>query len=130
MILFSDFKKADGSLDWDAYRAAKNIEHKAEVAEGKYCYQCDRYLLWPKGHRELCSECKEVNGPGECSHHRYVRCPKCGRHFDPGEQDYYSLYEGGEHKVTCGDCSHQFEVSTRVSYTFTSPARIEGSTPE
>lgn len=129
MISFADFKKEDGSVDWPRYQEARAVEHKAEIDAGKYCYKCDRYILFPKGHRERCPACVALADPAECDHPKFVRCPKCGRSFEPAALDSYELYEAGEHKVTCGDCDHQFEVSTRVSYTFTSPAKLAPEAP-
>lgn len=130
MITLADFTGADGKIDWPAYRAASALQHQADVAAGKWCSECNRYLLWPKGVRDQCLACKRLKEPAECDHHKMVRCPKCGLAFDPSEQDYYSLYSDGEHQVTCGECSHQFEITTRTSYTFTSPARITQPTAE
>jgi hypothetical protein len=35
------------------------------------------------------------------------------------------VFEEGEHKVSCDECGHDFEVSTYVSHTFTSPEMEE-----
>ncbi len=130
MISFADYKKPDGSVDWERYRVAQRAEREAEVNAGKWCSRCGHYLLFAKGHPNKCQECKSLDEPGEVQHHKFIRCPKCGRSFDPSDADYYSVYGDGEHKVTCGDCSHQFEISTRVSYTFTSPAKLDPATAE
>ena len=124
MISISDYKTADGGVDWKRYHAAQRVEHAAEVAAGRWCTRCNAYLLWAKGRPDKCGSCKALDQPGECQHSKFIRCPACGRAFDPSEQDYYSLYADGEHKITCGDCNHQYEISTRTSYTFTSPARL------
>ncbi len=124
MISFSDYRLADGAVDWPRYNAARQREIADEVATGKWCSRCGHYLLFAKGHRDKCFSCKALDQPGECQHSKFIRCPACGRSFDPSEQDYYSLYADGEHRITCGDCNHQFEISTRTSYTFTSPARL------
>ena len=124
MISIADFKGADGAVDWNKYHAAKKIEHDREVNEGRWCSRCGQYLLFAKGHRDQCVSCKSLDKPEECQHSRFIRCPACGRSFDPSEQDYYSVYREGEHQVMCGDCNHQLEISTRVTHTFTSPARI------
>lgn len=125
MISFADYKGPDGAVDWKRYNAARQAEIAAEVAAGKWCSRCGHYLLFAKGHPDKCFACKALDKPSECEHHKFIRCPACGRTFDPSEQDYYSLYKDGEHRITCGDCNHQFEISTRTSYTFTSPARLE-----
>ena len=47
------------------------------------------------------------------------KCPHCGADCEISQNDWYSLYEEGEHEVTCPDCDRDFIVSTSVSYTFT-----------
>jgi hypothetical protein len=49
------------------------------------------------------------------------RCPHCGKSFNPGQEDSWSLYKEGEHSVFCTneDCEREFMVSTRVSHSFT-----------
>ena len=129
MVSIADFKLPDGRMDWPRYNAARRVEIQAEVDAGKWCSRCGHYLLFAKGHPDKCHSCKSLDGPGEVSHHKYIRCPKCFRSFDPSDADYYSLYREGDHQVTCGDCSHQFDVSTRISYTFTSPAKLAPEAP-
>lgn len=129
MIQITDFKSADGVVDWTRYNAAKAAEHKREIAAGRWCTRCGAYLLWAKGHPDKCTSCKALDQPAECQHSKFIRCPKCGRAFDPSEQDYYSLYAEGEHRIMCGDCNHPFEISTRTSHTFTSPARLDPAAP-
>lgn len=46
------------------------------------------------------------------------KCPHCGDECDVSENDWWHLYEEGEHDVTCPNCEHDFTVYTRVSYTF------------
>lgn len=123
-----DFRKPDGSYDWGAYRAAKDAEHKADVADGKYCYQCGRYLVWSnKGVRRRCGDCEALDHESdEVDSDTCVRCPKCRRTASVSYDELFDLYEEGEHEVTCSSCDHEYTVSTRVSYSFNSPA-LEGS---
>ncbi len=46
------------------------------------------------------------------------RCPHCGEDCDISKNDWWRLYEEGEHDVDCPHCDDSFTVSTRVSYTF------------
>jgi uncharacterized Zn-finger protein len=46
------------------------------------------------------------------------RCPHCGEVCDVSENEWWKLYEEGEHEVTCPHCEGDFTVSTRVSYSF------------
>ena len=46
------------------------------------------------------------------------KCPHCGDAADVSENEWWRLYEEGEHEVTCPACDLDFAVSMRVSYTF------------
>jgi len=46
------------------------------------------------------------------------KCPHCGEVCIVGDNEWYKLYEEGEHDVCCPHCDEDFSVSTRVSYTF------------
>lgn len=46
------------------------------------------------------------------------RCPHCGEGCDVDRNEWWKLYEEGEHEVTCPHCDEDFSVSTRVSYSF------------
>lgn len=46
------------------------------------------------------------------------RCPHCGQECSVSENDWWSLYEEGEHEKTCPHCDGDFTISTRVSYSF------------
>lgn len=46
------------------------------------------------------------------------KCPHCGREQPISDNDWYHLYEEGEHEVQCPDCGHDFIVNTLVRYTF------------
>ena len=47
-----------------------------------------------------------------------AKCPHCGEVCDVGANDWWRLYEEGEHEVSCPHCDGDFSVSTRVSYSF------------
>jgi len=51
----------------------------------------------------------------------FVRCPKCGHSWSPGDCDDHWLYSEGEHEVFCDSCDHRFVVVTHVSFAFSSP---------
>lgn len=46
------------------------------------------------------------------------KCPHCGHVAEISANDWYQLYEEGEHEVTCPSCDEDFTVSTRVSFSF------------
>jgi len=111
------FKLANGNYDWTAYRAAQK-------ANGEICTDCGAYTVWGKGHPDRCGDCKRLEEPGETTHHSLIRCPKCGHQMEIGSCELGELYEDGSHDVSCQNCDHDFEVSTQISFSFTSPARI------
>lgn len=51
IIKIDDYKNADGSTDYKAYNAAT-------IENGEYCYKCDAFIVWHKGYRDLCYNCK------------------------------------------------------------------------
>lgn len=115
-----DFEDAKGHVDFDAYR-------KAQVANGENCSKCGTSFLSfnPPGRARKCIDCNNMSDrTGEVDHHRYLRCPQCGGTWDPCETEDYEVFGDEEHQVTCGECDYTFEVSTHVSYTFTSPPRL------
>lgn len=46
------------------------------------------------------------------------KCPHCGESCDISDNDWWRLYEEGEHEVSCPHCDGDFTVSTAVSYSF------------
>ena len=70
----------------------------------------------------MCFECSELDrDKDKVSHSNLIRCPKCKHQENVSEGDQYDLFGDGEHDVTCGECGHEYEISTWVSYTFKSP---------
>lgn len=120
------FMKADGTIDHEAWGAARDHERRIQRENGTTCLECGNYisLSQPSGHPERCSDCKAVDKPEKLRHPSKFRCPKCGVSDGIGDSDHYELYEEGEHEVSCAECGHDFKVSTSVSYTFTSPPRM------
>jgi hypothetical protein len=121
MIDMKQFEDENGKLDWKAYR-------HAQVMAGERCSRCGAYIVSVfrkiEGPAE-CAECKNLTEKGEVSHSTLLRCPECSNSWKPEEQDDYHVYEEGEHEVTCYDCDHSFEISTQVSFEFTSPEKEE-----
>ena len=46
------------------------------------------------------------------------KCPHCGGVCAVSENDWWKLYEEGEHEVSCPHCDEDFTVSTHVSHSF------------
>lgn len=116
MIRMSDYKDEKGDYDWKAYDAAR-------LAAGEKCITCGGCIVLPRYHgRQQCSECSEIRSQDELRHSKLVRCPKCMDTLDGFQA--VSRAEEGEQKVTCWNCDHEFEVSIRIEYTFTSPKEI------
>ena len=121
-----NFKGSDGSVDWVRYRTA-------QVANGEYCSKCRGLAAYfnPPGHPTLCSDCrglKEVTGE-EVTHDDFIRCPKCGHQDKISEWDGCDdgdvMYGDGDHAVSCPECEHEYVITTRASYSYTSPAMIK-----
>jgi len=117
----NDYRKADGSVDWEAYRAA-------EVASGARCQRCGDLIVFSQGVPTTCVACRDIaSDPGPVMHPKVIRCPKCGAvsvlaNWDSG--DYGGAkYEEGSHVVPCETCGCQYTIETHVSYSYTSPAR-------
>lgn len=124
MISFEDFRLADGNIDWRALQ-------QAEVKAGERCYRCYamiRPLTKSTGER-LCYDCKQLDEAKteEVEHQRLIRCPKCSHLSDVTEWDcdYAEVFTDGEHDVQCDECQHEFDISTRVEFYFTSP-KLDG----
>lgn len=63
-------------------------------------------------------ECKDALGRLEFFACDQPKCPHCGHECDVSANDWWRLYEEGEHEVTCPFCDGDFSVATRVSYSF------------
>ena len=48
----------------------------------------------------------------------HPKCPHCGHVCGISENDWWDLYEEGEHEKACPACGGEFAVSTRVSFSF------------
>lgn len=53
------------------------------------------------------------------------KCPHCGVTSDVGDNEWYKLYEEGEHEVTCPSCDEDFIVSTHVVHSFSTDEQEE-----
>jgi hypothetical protein len=131
-VSFDDFRDDNDDIDWDAY-------HKEQERVGEICYQCGASMLTAtmigslfgrEDHvktKQLCYACKNLDADKSerVEHQQYLRCPKCGHRMTvSGAEccDWFEIYEEGEHGVCCTECDHEFEISTRVEFHFTSPA--------
>jgi len=86
------------------------------------------FILFGNGYPTNCDSCNELtSNQEEVRHSSRIRCPDCGETRNPFEGEGHDLYEEGEHSVYCYECDKEFEVSTGISYTFTSPAKTEKS---
>lgn len=118
IVNMSDYRDEHGQLDWDAYK-------KAERNNGESCTKCSALIYPPKGYPAKCHECSKLQSDaGEVEHKSNIRCPACGYHWSPWDSDHYALFADGEHTVGCHDCGHEFTITTYVSYSFKSPARL------
>lgn len=114
-----DHENKDGEINWETY-------HAAESANGEKCRQCGKFILFATGHPTSCDDCKGLDAHSttqDADHGKFVRCPACGHTMDTNDE-MHELYEEGEHEVYCGACDYQFEISTQVSFTFTSPPML------
>lgn len=119
MSIFEEFEDENGNVDWRAY-------DRDQVNKGKQCRTCGAMILWSKGVPTQCSQCKSMTEQrDELSHDKFLRCPRCGYHWDPYESEDYEVLSDEIHVVTCMECNYDFEVTTYVSYSFTSPPRID-----
>lgn len=53
------------------------------------------------------------------------KCPHCGEECSVSDNEWWHLYEEGEHEVTCPACDEDFTVSTSVSYSFSTDNQEE-----
>jgi hypothetical protein len=102
---------------------------------GVVCRKCDAFIIpnmaRPPGYPALCHDCRALaENDGEVTSHTYVRCPACGATTSPLDDGDYGLTLDGACDTTCPECGHAFEVTTSITYTFTSPARIGVAEPE
>ena len=98
-------------------------QHQIDI--GEQCTQCGSYIfhMKPPGHPCICPDCKLLDrDDDECDHSSRLRCPKCKHSWGVWDGDVCGIFEEGVNAVTCPSCDHDFEVTTSVSYTFTSPA--------
>lgn len=128
-----EYKRVDGTYNWDALHAAEAAYKRQRVADGTLCSRCGRYanLLSSDvpGYERLCYDCKNLRDDAdEVSSDNDVRCPECGHIQEAvADCDDSDRYAEGEHSVTCSECEHEYTIETQVSYSFTSPARATGA---
>jgi hypothetical protein len=108
-------------------RVKREDEEKRQ--SGEKCCMCGEYIvcLRPPGYSQRCWKCKQLDGQGDVRDNRYIRCPKCRHSWNSFGDDCSfenSVFEEGDHDVSCPSCEHRFEVTTNVTYSFDSPALI------
>lgn len=118
-----DHKKPDGSFDSESWNKAYTQEREDRKQRGELCIACGALIIHSSGLPARCRDCRAIDEPGSLDHHAAVRCPKCGHHWKIMGSDDYELFHEGTHDVTCGECDHEFEVETSVTYSFRSPER-------
>ena len=114
MISIKNYTKEDGTVDWKAFKTA-------QIEAGEICLKCGAFILFDAGYPQLCIACQKFEKDDEVRHEIFVRCPYCRDTFDPTDSDYYELLSDGEHIVSCPDCEKEYEISTAISWLFTSP---------
>lgn len=117
MIHLKDFEDEKGKIDWKAY-------NKAEEDAGERCYKCGSHIIFAKGFRTICYSCSKATDSEEFDHDCFLRCPKCKETWNPDDTEDYDVYADGEHGVICPECNNEFEITTSVSYSFTSPELV------
>lgn len=104
----------DGKIDWDSYA-------KAQIEAGEACKNCRTLILLSSGKPSLCRGCHELhNKRSEVQHSTHIRCPHCAHIWDAANSDDYELRGEGGHEVVCRECGEDFDITTTISYTFTS----------
>lgn len=112
----SDFE-TNGVLNWAAY-------HAAQEANGERCIECKAFIALGRGYPVTCFDCREAEKPGELRHDISIRCPQCGHKENGYDKGDSRLCAGGEHEVECSACETKYTVTTSVSFSFHSPARL------
>lgn len=114
MISSDSFKDAEGNVDWKALKTAR-------IINGEICYSCGSIIIREIGCKSLCVDCKALEtDKDEVRHDSQIRCPKCKHIEDVVHLEDYEIYGEGEHSVWCSECDTEYEISTTVTYTFTS----------
>lgn len=128
MISINDYRKPDGSVDWERFE-------DAQIDAGEICFRCRSIrplyiedILRQRSGKYLCGSCSAIdNDASEVLHETFVRCPHCKETFSPEElyhrdPDYGEYLEGGSHRCECRACGKEVAFSTRIHFTFVSPA--------
>lgn len=119
MIDYKDFKNADGTTDWKAYDQAK-------INAGEKCYKCGSFVYPAKGYKTVCYDCKELEeNKEEVTHDSLIRCPYCRHSWNVSDNENYECFEDGSHTLQCPKCDTEFEITTTIEYSFTSPELID-----
>jgi uncharacterized C2H2 Zn-finger protein len=118
MTNMDNFRGKDGNIDWNAY-------NQAEIENGERCFLCSQFIGWiGSGGRRMCYSCSNIPKKESLDHERFARCPKCKATWDIRESEDYDLFSEGSHSVHC-ECGYDFEIETKVEYSFESPELLE-----
>lgn len=116
MTSINDFLDENNRVNWGAYR-------QAQRDAGESCNRCDGFIAHPNGNTTVCYNCRTLDSREKMPDSQYVRCPKCSHEFNVWDNtDYYMLWDAGHHPVICTECDTEFDIETRVTFTFISPA--------
>lgn len=77
--------------------------------------------------RAVCADCEALATGSDLIHGSMVRCPRCHHVETPecvGHDKCGPFAKDGVHGVTCGECSHDYQIVTHVSIEFESPASV------
>jgi DNA-directed RNA polymerase subunit M/transcription elongation factor TFIIS len=123
MLDILDYKKENGNIDWPRYRAA-------QIREGEICSKCASHIitLYSRSPGPMeCTSCKRFKtDKEEVTHDSLLRCPACGATLEANDYWESGIYSGEDlTHIYCGECEHEFEVTTHISYSYTSPPRIK-----
>ena len=111
MVEIKDFADDRGHINWPAFRQARRDA-------GEECEHCGGTIAKPNGEPTICWNCRMLD-PNVVVTDWSTRCPECDTIAAVADP---RLYQMGNHSVTCGYCKYVYEVTTRVTYSFESPA--------
>lgn len=123
MISYQDYKDENGNINWKAY-------YQAQRDNGEKCYKCGEFIYPNKGYMSLCYDCQQLERCSGEVDAKSIRCPNCKTIFNPYDEEMYDLLNDGEHDVQCPHCDEEFEISTEVEYSFTSPPLLSEENDE
>lgn len=113
MIDINDYLDENRRISWPAYRRARRDA-------GEECDKCGGIIAKPAGNPITCWNCRMLDPDvviTDCS----IRCPNCEQVTMVAESE---LFQMGDHTICCDCCNHKYDITTRVTYAFESPALL------